>query len=217
MPVKDLISSINDTPIDIKQIAEGLPYRDYILVSFLVKNWNLKNNTDWKTIDNICPDSWIYVQDRELKAGRIYIPKNFSPYMSNNTHDTLIGLEYFCNEGDNFWNMSDEEAFDFAINELLKIKAIKNKSDIIKSYRIRINKAYPAYFDTYKDFDKIKHYLDSINNLYCIGRNGQHKYNNMDHSTLSGIAVANIIINNLSKKNLWEINTEKEYQETMND
>lgn len=214
MPVKDLISSIIEAPAVIKQVAEELPYRDYMLVSLLVKNWNLKNNTDWKTIDNICPDSWIYIQDRELKAGRIYIPKNFSPYMSNSIHDTLIGLEYFCNEGDELWRLTDEEMYDFAINELLKIKAIKDKSDVIKSYRKKIKKAYPAYFDSYKDFDKIKHYLDSIKNLYCIGRNGQHKYNNMDHSTLSGIIAAEIIKNNSTKDVLWEVNTEESYQET---
>ena len=214
MPIKELIEDLSGVPQAIRDIAYGLPYRDYMLVSFMVKNWNLKNNTEWKTINNISPDSWIYIQDRGIKAGRIYIPKNFSPYLSNNINDTLIGLEYFCDEGDKFWNMDDNEIFEFAINELLKINAIKDRSNIIKSYRIKIKKAYPAYFDTYREFEKIKEFLNSIENLYCIGRNGQHKYNNMDHSTLSGIIAAETIINNKDKSILWDINTESTYQET---
>ena len=82
MPIKDLFNCTDNCPPDLKDIAVNLPYRDYQLVSFKVKNFNLKNNTDWKTVNNICPDSWIYIQDREITAGRIYIPKNFSPYLA---------------------------------------------------------------------------------------------------------------------------------------
>lgn len=214
MPVKDLILGLSTIPESIKNIAEGLPYRDYELISFLVKDFNLKNNTEWKTIGNICPDSWIYIQDRGVKVGRIYIPKNFSPYICNDLNETLIGMEYFCDKGDDFRQMSDDEVFEFASNELLKIGAIKNNCDILKSYRLKAEKAYPAYFDTYSDFDKIKEFLNSIENLYCIGRNGQHKYNNMDHSVLSGITACDVIKNSFPKDILWEVNTEKSYQET---
>ncbi len=214
MPVKDLVRGISNSPADICNLAEKLPYREYMLVSFLVKNWNLKNNTEWPTINNICPDSWIYIQDRGIKAGRIFIPKNFSPYLSDDIDDMLIGLEYFCDEGDEFWQMEDNEIFDFAIDELIKIKAINDRTDIVKAFRTKVKKAYPAYFDTYKEFHKIRGFLDTIENLYCIGRNGQHKYNNMDHSTLSGIIAAQIIKNNGNKSILWDINTEEAYHES---
>lgn len=214
MPIKDLVSGIDTAPLEIKALADKLPYRDYILVSLLIKDWNLKNNTDWRTIGNICPDSWIYVQDENVKVGRIYIPKNFSPYLSSGIDDLLIGMEYYCDENDSFWDLKDDELFKFAINELIKINAINDEKSVLKKYRINIKKAYPAYFDSYKDFDKIEKYLNSIENLYCIGRNGQHKYNNMDHSTASGILVAKVIKENLDKSVLWKINTENKYQET---
>ena len=214
MPVKELICGMNNVPDNIKEIAEGLPYRDYQLISFKVKDFNLKNNTDWKTINNICPDSWIYVQDREVNVGRIYIPKNFSPYLSKNPEDIFICMEYFCDKGDNLWEMTDNEIFDFGIEELIKINALKSKEDVLKSYRYKVEKAYPAYFDTYADFGTVKNYVNSIQNLYLIGRNGQHKYNNMDHSTLSGMESAKIIIENGDKTKLWEVNAEQSYQET---
>ena len=214
MPICDLIAGIDNCPNDIRDIAAGLPYRDYQLISYKVNNFNLHNNTDWKTIDNLCPDSWIYIQDRCVNMGRIYIPKNFSPYLSKNIKDTLICLEYFCNKGDKLWNMQDTEIFNYGIEELIKIKAINSKDDIEFSHRLKAEKAYPAYFDTYKDFDKLKEFLNGIENLYCIGRNGQHKYNNMDHSTLSGITVADVILKDVDKTVLWDINTEQSYQES---
>ena len=214
MPVKELIQGIKSVPDNVKEIAEGLPYRDYQLVSFRVKDFNLKNSTDWATINNICPDSWIYIQDRNVNVGRIYIPKNFSPYMCENIDDTLICMEYFCDKGDKLWNMSDEEIYKYGAEELVKINALKSAEDIEKSYRFKIEKAYPAYFYTYKDFDKIKDFINSIDNLYLIGRNGQHKYNNMDHSVLSGILCSESIAKNIDKQALWDVNTEQSYQET---
>lgn len=211
MPVKDLINSMDNCPERIREIASDLPYRDYQLISFKVKDFNLKNQTDWKTIGNICPDSWIYIQDREVRVGRIYIPKNFSPYLSNDVNDTLISMEYFCSEGDELWNMTDEEIFNFGADELIKLKALKDKNDIISTDRIKIEKAYPAYFDSYKYFDEVKEYINSIDNICCIGRNGQHRYNNLDQSTLCGIEAANVIINNKDKKNLWNVTTESGY------
>lgn len=213
MPIRDLVSSINEVPFLVKDIAQNLPYRDYILVSHLLSDLNLKNNTDWPTLNNICPDSWIYVQDREVTVGRLYIPKNFTPYICKNEKDILLGMEYFASQDDFLWQKTDEEIFDYSIKELLKLGAIKSKSDVLKSYRLNIKDAYPAYFDSYKDFDIVKRYLNTIDNLYCIGRNGQHKYNNMDHSTLSGILAAQSILTGTAKEALWEINTEKDYQE----
>ena len=129
----------------------------------------------------------------------------------NNT--MWIGLEYFVNEGDDMWNMSDSDFINFAIDELVKINVI-DKEDVLDSNRIKVKKAYPAYFDTYSEFNIVKEYLDSIDNLYCIGRNGQHRYNNMDHSMLTAIeAVKCIKENKQSKNDIWNVNTEKEYHE----
>jgi len=124
-----------------------------------------------------------------------------------------IGLEYFCNEGDSMWEMSDEKFIDFAINELASIDVI-DKADVLDATRIKVKKAYPAYFDTYAEFDTVKDYLSSIENLWCLGRNGQHRYNNMDHSMLTAIeAVRAIKSGSVDKSDVWNVNTEREYHE----
>ena len=217
MPIKDLVNSINKEMVSEKlvKIANGLPYRDFMTVGILVNRLNLKNYTEIKTLNDTVPDCWIYVQEPEVKLGRIQIFNNWSPYMLKDAKNTVwIGLEYFCSEGDRYWNMSDEKFISFAIDELIKIKVIENKGNVIDSCRIKVKKAYPAYFDTYSEIDKLKEYLNSISNLYCIGRNGQHRYNNMDHSMLTAmITIKNIDENNKDKSNIWNVNTEKTYQE----
>ena len=216
MPVKDLVNAMGKSvvPKHIYEIADGLPYRDFMTVGLLLKKLNLKNNTDIKTINDIVPDCWIYVQEPDVKLGRIQVFNNWSPYMPKNVNDSVwIGLEYFCTENDEYWNRSDKEFIDFAISELESMKIIE-KEDVLDSCRIKVKKAYPAYFDTYKDMDKLETYLNSIGNLYCIGRNGQHRYNNMDHSMLTGmLAIKNIDENIKDKSNIWNVNTESEYHE----
>lgn len=216
MPLKDLTLALDaDVPNNIKAIAEGLPYRDFVTVGLLVKKLNLKNETDIKTLGNIVPDCWIYVQDTDVKLGRIQIFNNWSPYMVKNPDKNIwIGLEYFCNEGDDFWKMSDKKCIEFATDELVKMGIIKSKKQVLDSHRERVKKAYPAYFDTYKDIDKLIKYLNRFDNLYCVGRNGQHRYNNMDHSMVTSFeTVKNIIDGKKSKTNIWNVNTEKEYHE----
>ena len=134
--------------------------------------------------------------------------------MVKNPEETVwIGLEYFCNENDEYWNMSDEKFTNFAIDELVKIGVI-NKEDVLDSHRERVKKAYPAYFDTYAEIDELIDFLNHFGNLYCVGRNGQHRYNNMDHSMVTAMeAVKNIISGNNDKQNIWNVNTEKEYHE----
>ena len=214
MPIKDLANSIEEFPQEEKEIAVNLPYRDFITVGLLLKDLEIKNKTDIKTINNNVPDCWIYIQERNVKLGRLQIFNNWSPYMVDDFKNHIwVGLEYFCNENDDMWNMPPEEFIEFASSELEKIGIIK-KENIIDSFTTKVKKAYPAYFGTYKDFDKVKNYLDTINNLYCIGRNGQHRYNNMDHSMLTGIEAGKAIINNsFSKEAIWSVNTEKEYHE----
>ncbi len=214
MSIKDFTQSIDEIPENIKEIAINLPYRDFITVGLLLKDLEIKNKTDIKTVNNRVPDCWIYIQERNVKIGRLQIFNNWSPYMVDDFKENIwVGLEYFCNENDELWNMGEKEFIEFASTELEKIGIIK-KSNIIDSFTAKVKKAYPAYFGTYKDFDKVKSYLNSFSNLYCIGRNGQHRYNNMDHSMLTAICAADLILNNSSDKDeLWNINTEKEYHE----
>lgn len=215
MPVKDLIEGMgNDVPGNVKDIACNLPYRDFMTVGLLVDKLLIQNATNRKTVGNIIPDCWIYIQERDVKVGRMQIFNNWSPYMVENPKETVwIGLEYFCNENDELWNMSDKDFIRYASQELEKTGII-NTNDIKDAVRIKVKKAYPAYFGSYKEFPIVREYLDSIDNLYCIGRNGMHRYNNMDHSMLTAIEAVNCIINNkAAKSNIWNVNTEKEYQE----
>ena len=215
MPVKDLIAGMNDVPEDIKRIASGLPYRDYMTLGVLVKKLKIKNNTDIETPGNIIPDCWIYVQDRHVKMGRIQIYNNWSPYLVNDVNNTVwLGLEYFVNEGDRFWNMTEEEFSGFCIEELIRLGFIETRSDVLDTHMVRVKKAYPAYFDTYDEIDRVINYLSGIENLYCVGRNGQHRYNNMDHSMVTSFeAVKCIVTGNRDKSAVWKVNTEKEYHE----
>ena len=224
MPVKDLVNALGagegaaQVPADMSEIANGLPYRDFVTVGLLVKHLKLRNTTDIPTLGNppIVPDCWIYVQDPGYKVGRLQIFNNWSPYLVKDVDDTVwIGLEYFCEEGDAFWSMSDEEARDFAIQELTRMRVINGPQDVIDAHRERVKKAYPAYFDTYSRMDELVEYLDSFGNLYCVGRNGQHRYNNMDHSMATAMeAVGNIKTGKTSKKNVWSVNTEQSYHES---
>ncbi len=214
MPVKDLVVGMNDVPNDVKEIAENLPYRDFITVGLLMKKLLLKNKTPIKTVNNIVPDCWIYIQERDVKVGRLQVFNNWSPYMVKDFENTVwVGMEYFCNEGDDFWNSPDKEFIDFAIDELAKIDII-DKADVLDSVRINIKKAYPAYFGTYEKFDSVKDYLNGFENLYCLGRNGQHRYNNMDHSMLTSFVAVDLIKKgSTNKTELWNVNSEEEYHE----
>ena len=215
MPLKDLVNSMGEVvPNKIKKIGMNLPYRDFVTIGLLVKKLNLKNETDIKTLNNIIPDCWIYVQEPGVKIGRIQIFNNWSPYMVKEPDKYVwIGLEYFCDEGDWFWKLSDKKAVQYAIDELIKMRIIE-QDDIIDFHREKVKKAYPAYFDSYKDIDKLIKYLNKIDNLYCVGRNGQHRYNNMDHSMVTAFETVDNILNNIkSKDNIWNVNTDKSYNE----
>ncbi|HMB00631.1 MAG TPA: NAD(P)/FAD-dependent oxidoreductase [Spirochaetota bacterium] len=215
MPVKDLILSITPAaPSLVCRTAAGLVYRDFITVGLLLNKLKIKNRTKIKTINNIIPDTWIYIQEKNVKLGRLQIFNNWSPYLVKDPDTVWIGLEYFCTEGDSFWQKSDREIIRIAAAELEKTGIIA-QTDIIDKTIIRVKKTYPAYFGTYSDFHIIKKYVDKIKNLFLTGRNGMHRYNNMDHSMLTAMAaVDNIKQNRVSKDNIWSINTEKEYHES---
>lgn len=215
MPVKDLVMGMNDVPKEYKEIANGLPYRDYMTVGVLVPRLNLKNETKIKTMGNIVPDNWVYVHDKNVKMGRFQIYNNWSPYMVKDLENTIwMGLEYFCNEGDEMWSQTDEDFAKSAVKEMVAMGLIDSESDVLDTHVERVKKAYPAYFDTYEKMDDLREYLNTIPNLFCVGRNGQHRYNNIDHSMCTSFeAVKNILSGETKKDNIWNVNTEKEYHE----
>lgn len=215
MPVKDLVAGMNDVPAEPARIAAGLPYRDYMTLGVLVPKINLENKTKLKTVSNIVPDCWVYVQDRRVKMGRFQIYNNWSPYMIKDLENTIwIGLEYFVNEGDEFWNMTEEQFSAFGVQEMVNLGLIDSPDVVLDTHMEKVKKAYPAYFDTYDEMDKLVEYLKSIDNLYCVGRNGQHRYNNIDHSMVTSFeTVKNILSGEKDKSNIWSVNTEQEYHE----
>ena len=169
-----------------------------------------------KTIGNIIPDNWVYVHDKGIHMGRFQIYNNWSPYMIKDLENTVwVGLEYFCYENDEWWNMSEDEFADFAINDMINLGLISDKSEVIDYHEEKVKKAYPAYFDTYEHRDELVEYLSGIDNLYCVGRNGHHRYNNLDHSMCTSFeTVKNILSGTKDKSNIWSVNTEKEYHES---
>ena len=215
MAIKDLIAAMGaSTPADVRHIAGELPYRDFITVGLLLNKLKIQNRTQMKTVGNIVPDCWIYVQERNVRIGRLQIFNNWSPYMVNDLEHTVwIGLEYFCTEGDEMWNTPAEEFIRFATEELVKIGVIE-REDVLDATHIRVKKAYPAYFGTYDRFGQVREYLDGFSNLYCIGRNGQHRYNNMDHSMMTAMEAVRLYREGSSDKTaVWNVNTEEEYHE----
>ena len=215
MPLKDLVAGMDDVPQDIRAIAEGLPYRDFVTMGILVDRLALKNETKLLTLNNIIPDCWIYVQDTGVKMGRIQVFNNWSPYLVEKPEDTVwLGVEFFCEEGDDFWNLSERECGELSVRELKRIGVLDENSRVLDWHRERVKKAYPAYFDTYARLGELRDYLDGIHNLFCVGRNGQHRYNNMDHSMETAFAaVQSIVSGSYDKQNVWNVNTESEYHE----
>lgn len=216
MPLKDLVAGMGgNVPEDVAAIAAGLPYRDFVTVGLLLDRLSLKNTTDIKTLNDIIPDCWIYVQDAGVKLGRIQIFNNWSPYMVKDVDNTIwIGLEFFCNENDEFWRMSEDACVKLATEELIRMGVIDASAKVLDFHRERVKKAYPAYFDTYARMDELIQYLDTFSNLYCVGRNGQHRYNNMDHSMATSFeAVKSILTGTDSRESIWKVNTEQSYHE----
>ncbi len=218
MPIKDLIPAIKgiDVPKDVNKVATELPYRDFITVGLLVDKMKIKNETKLRTYAERVPDTWIYIQERDVKIGRLQIFNNWSPYLVKDYEHTMwIGLEYFCTEGDELWNMSAEDFIEMAKDELAKIDII-DKQDVLDACHVKIQKAYPAYYGSYYQLDIVRQFLNTIPNLFCLGRNGQHRYNNMDHSMMTAFETVNNIKNVQieNKENIWNVNTETEYHES---
>ena len=214
MPVANLIKVLDaNIPGDVAQTARGLVYRDFMTVGLLLRRLKKTSAAGGNTVNNIIPDNWIYIQEHGVKIGRLQIFNNWSPYMVKDADTVWIGLEYFCSEGDSLWTKPDDKLTAFAVDELAKIDLIE-KDAVLDSVVIRVEKAYPAYFGSYDDFHTIRDFIDKFPNLFLIGRNGMHRYNNADHSMLTAMAaVENIMINRTTKDNIWSVNTEEEYHE----
>lgn len=205
MAVKDLARAISpQPPAKVMEIAEALPYREFITVGARLSDVNLPNREE----------NWIYVQERDVRMGRIQLFNNWSPYLVKEPGKAWLGLEYFCSEGDEFWNTEDTALKRFATEELERLGLIKEPGWVEDSLVIKVKKAYPAYWGGYERFSEIREYLDPVANLFLVGRNGMHRYNNQDHSMLAAMeAVKNILENVADKDNVWGVNVEQEYHE----
>jgi protoporphyrinogen oxidase len=214
MPVKDLVASFHPpAPEGVRRVAAHLPYRDFITVGVVANKMKHRTARRAPSGATLLPDNWIYIQDPGVRLGRLQIFNNWSPSLVLDPTKVSLGLEYFCNEDDELWRLSDAKMQTLAIEELEKIGLV-DSIDVIAANVIRVPKAYPAYFGSYADFGSIREHTDAIENLFLIGRNGMHRYNNQDHSMLTAkMAVDNIAIGRLDKSNIWDINVDDEYHE----
>jgi protoporphyrinogen oxidase len=213
MPIKHLIGMITPRPPStVIEVAEGLMYRDFLTVGLLLKKLHVEERGKMPQSD--VPDNWIYVQEGDVRVGRIQIFNNWSPYMVADRKNTVwIGLEYFVNEGGDLWVLPDQQMIDLGIQEMVKIGFIQ-REDVLDACVLRMPKAYPAYFGSYDQLHVVRDFTTVIPNLFLIGRNGMHRYNNQDHSMLTAMmAVDNIVEGRTDASNLWHVNVEKEYHE----
>ena len=209
MPMKELVQAMDvPVPANVREVSEGLQYRDFITVGLLADKLKVKEPDG-----GLLKDTWIYVQEPDVLLGRLQIFNNWSPYLVADPSKVWIGLEYFCYETDDLWKMADEDLKRFAIAEVEKI-GILNAADVSDGHVVRVPKTYPAYFGTYDRFDELREFTDSFENLFLVGRNGMHKYNNQDHSMLTAMSVVDgLVAGHVDKAALWSINTEQEYHE----
>jgi protoporphyrinogen oxidase len=209
MPMRELVRAMKiPVPANVLEVSDGLQYRDFITVGLLADRLKVKEPDG-----GLLKDTWIYIQEPDVLLGRLQIFNNWSPYLVSDPSKVWIGLEYFCYDTDDLWKMADDDLKKFAIAEVAKI-GILEAADVSDAHVVRVPKTYPAYFGTYNRFNELKDFTDQIENLFLVGRNGMHKYNNQDHSMLTAMhAVDGIIAGKVDKKALWEINTEQEYHE----
>ena len=212
MPVKELISALDCAkPANVVEVSEGLLYRDFITVGLLLKKFKAASDPD-KTA-KLIRDCWIYVQEPDVLVGRIQIFNNWSPYMVRDPETVWIGMEYFCREGDELWTMTDADLQRLGVAEMQRLR-LAAPEDHLDGVVIRMPKAYPGYYGSYARFGELRAYLDGFANLFLVGRNGMHRYNNQDHSMLSAKkAVEAILAGSADKSAIWAVNIDDEYHE----
>jgi protoporphyrinogen oxidase len=209
MPMRELVEAMDaPVPANVREVSAGLQYRDFITVGLLADRLKVKEPDG-----GLLRDTWIYVQEPDVILGRLQIFNNWSPYLVADPSKVWIGLEYFCYDTDDLWKMADEDLKKFAIGEVAKI-GILNAEDVSDGHVVRVPKTYPAYFGTYDRFEELREFTDGFENLFLVGRNGMHKYNNQDHSMLTAMTVVDgLVAGHVDKSALWGINTEQEYHE----
>jgi protoporphyrinogen oxidase len=203
MPLTQLVQWLDPPPPpDVLQAASQLSYRDFLTVCLIIKK------------PELFPDNWIYIHDPSVQVGRIQNFKNWSADMVPDPTTTSLGLEYFCNEGDDIWNMPDADLIALGTREIGKI-GLARPEDVVDGAVFRVEKSYPVYDSDYEQsLDVLKAYVASLENLQTIGRNGLHRYNNQDHAMLTGmLAVRNLLYGETN--NLWQVNAEQEYLEEL--
>lgn len=213
MPIRDLAVQLRANDDEIGRIASALPYRDFMTAGLLVTRMRPTRTAGALTANGMPADNWIYIQEPDVKLGRLQIFNNWSPALVSDPNTIWLGLEYFCNEGDGLWSMKDPAFLEFAAKELEKIGLI-DRADVMDGTVVRVPKAYPAYFGEYQHIGRVRSWLDSFANLFPIGRNGMHCYNNQDHSMLAAKAAVDCVAQGSSDKSvLWAVNAEDEYHE----
>lgn len=211
MPVKELTELLQPEDREVLRIAAALPYRDFMTVGLLVRR--MRGVPPSFAANGMPPDNWIYVQEPDVRLGRLQVFNNWSPSLVADPRTIWLGLEYFCSQGDELWTMADGAFVEFASRELAKIGLIELQ-DVLDGTVIRVPKAYPAYFGAYAGIHRVQAYLDRVTNIFPVGRNGMHRYNNQDHSMLAAkAAVDSIATGSLDKSSIWSVNAEAEYHE----
>jgi protoporphyrinogen oxidase len=212
MPVKHLLRMFKQAPANVTEVAEGLVYRDFITIGVLLKKLKPSKYSDG-TDRNLLPDTWIYIQEPDVKIGRLQIFNNWSPHLVAEEGTVWLGLEYFCNKGDELWSMEEDAFTQFAIKELEQIGLI-DAEDALDHTVHKVEKTYPAYFGTFDRFREVRDYVDQFDNLFLIGRNGMHRYNNQDHSMLTAKYSADAIVTgDIDRDKIWDVNVDDEYHE----
>ncbi|MBN1913647.1 MAG: FAD-dependent oxidoreductase, partial [Candidatus Omnitrophica bacterium] len=204
MPVSLLVLRMNPRPPqEIIKACASLTYRSLVMVYLVLKRKELFK------------DNWLYIQDEAFGVCRIQNYKNWSPEMIGSDDKTTLGMEYFCSEGDRLWRQNNILIIEQASCELERLN-IARREDIVDSFVLRVPMAYPVYKKGYEqDLNKVRSFLSGFDNLYCIGRAGIFRYNNMDHSVLTGFLAAENILG--ADNNLWDINTDQAYHEELED
>jgi protoporphyrinogen oxidase len=213
MPIRDLAQQLKPGDADVGRISAALPYRDFMTAGLLVRRMRPTSSSGHLSSNGMPGDNWIYIQEPDVKLGRLQIFNNWSPALVADPDTIWLGLEYFCDEGDELWSMADSAFLTFAAAELAKIGLI-DPNDVLDGTVVRVPKAYPAYFGEYQHIGRVRSWLDGIGNLFPVGRNGMHCYNNQDHSMLAAKAAVDCIQRGGNdKRALWMVNAEQEYHE----
>ncbi len=207
MPVPELAHALNPAPPEpVRDAAGALEFRDFIVVGVLARRLRPR-------ADGPLDDSWLYIQEPAVHMGRLQFYNNWSADMVADRGLQWLGIEYFCSVGDGLWNRADEDMKALAAEELDRL-GIVDWEDVLDAVVVRVEKAYPAYFAGYARFPEVRAWFDAIDNLFLIGRNGMHRYNNQDHAMLTGMAAVDAIAAGRTDKSaLWAVNAEAEYHE----